>query len=33
MSGAATNDDGDDDIVTVNFKTTESFLKQIGETW
>lgn len=33
MSEAATGDDGDDEIVTVNFKTTQSFLDQIDETW
>ena len=33
MSGAATNDDGEDDITTVNFKLTESFLEQIDDTW
>jgi Arc/MetJ-type ribon-helix-helix transcriptional regulator len=33
MSGAATNDDGKDDIATVNFKVTESFLEQIDDTW
>lgn len=33
MSGAATGDDGDDEIVTVNFKATRSFLDQIDETW
>ncbi len=32
MSEAATNDDGDD-ITTVNFKLTESFLEQIDDTW
>ncbi len=32
MSEAAT-DDGDDEIVTVNFKTTQSFLDTIDETW
>lgn len=33
MSKATTNDDGEDDIVTVNFKTTESFLAEIDDTW
>jgi Arc/MetJ-type ribon-helix-helix transcriptional regulator len=33
MSGATTDDDGDDAIVTVNFKLTESFLDEIDETW
>lgn len=33
MSEATTNDDGEDDIVTVNFKTTESFLEEIDDTW
>ncbi|MFB6175960.1 MAG: ribbon-helix-helix domain-containing protein, partial [Halobaculum sp.] len=33
MSEAATGDDSDDEIVTVNFKTTQSFLDQIDETW
>jgi Arc/MetJ-type ribon-helix-helix transcriptional regulator len=34
MSGAATSDDdGEDDITTVNFKLTESFLEQIDDTW
>jgi len=32
MSEAATDDDGDD-IATVNFKLTESFLEQIDDTW
>jgi len=32
MSEAATEDD-EDAIVTVNFKTTESFLDDIDETW
>jgi hypothetical protein len=30
MSGAATND-GDDEVVTVNFKLTQSFLDAIDE--
>jgi Arc/MetJ-type ribon-helix-helix transcriptional regulator len=33
MSEATTNDDGEDQIVTVNFKLTESFLNDIDETW
>ena len=33
LSEAATNDDGEDDIATVNFKLTESFLDQIDDTW
>ncbi len=33
MSGATTGRDGDDDIVTVNFKVTESFLDEIDDTW
>jgi len=33
MSEAATNGDGDDEIVTVNFKVTESFLREIDNTW
>ncbi len=32
MSKAITSEDGDD-IVTVNFKTTESFLEEIDDTW
>jgi len=32
MSEAAT-DDNDDEVVTVNFKTTQSFLDTIDETW
>lgn len=32
MSEAAT-DDGDDEVVTVNFKVTQSFLDEIDETW
>jgi len=28
-----TRDDGEDDIVTVNFKITESFLEEIDDTW
>ena len=33
MSEAGTEDDGDDEIVTVNFKATESFLAEIDDTW
>ena len=33
MSEATTGDDGEDDIVTVNFKLTESFLEEIDDTW
>ena len=33
MSGATTDGEGEDDIVTVNFKTTDSFLEAIDETW
>lgn len=29
----ATTGDGDDEIVTVNFKITQSFLDEIDETW
>ncbi|MXV63865.1 CopG family transcriptional regulator [Natronorubrum sp. JWXQ-INN-674] len=32
MSEAATNN-GDDEIVTVNFKVTRSFLNEIEDTW
>lgn len=32
MAGAITND-GTDDITTVNFKVTESFLEAIDDTW
>ena len=32
MSGATT-DDSEDEIVTVNFKLTASFLEEIDETW
>lgn len=32
MSEAAT-DDGDDEVVTVNFKVTQSFLDEIDDTW
>jgi Arc/MetJ-type ribon-helix-helix transcriptional regulator len=33
MSGATTNGGGEDEIVTVNFKVTESFLEEIDDTW
>ena len=33
MSGAATENDGEDEIVTVNFKVTQSFLDEIDGTW
>ena len=33
MSEAVTGGDGDDEIVTVNFKVTESFLRKIDDTW
>ncbi|GAA0218705.1 MULTISPECIES: ribbon-helix-helix domain-containing protein [Halobaculum] len=33
MSKASTNGEGGDDIVTVNFKATESFLEEIDATW
>ncbi|PSP80391.1 CopG family transcriptional regulator [Halobacteriales archaeon QS_4_69_225] len=33
MSGATTEDDGDDEIVTVNFKAAQSFLDEIDDTW
>ncbi|QLD87059.1 CopG family transcriptional regulator [Natronomonas halophila] len=33
MSGATTKENGDDEIVTVNFKVTQSFLDEIDETW
>lgn len=33
MSEAATNGNEDDEIVTVNFKATESFLSRIDDTW
>ena len=33
MSEAVTGGDGNDEIVTVNFKVTESFLREIDETW
>jgi Arc/MetJ-type ribon-helix-helix transcriptional regulator len=33
MSEATTRDDGDDEIVTVNFKLTQSFLDEIDGTW
>jgi len=33
MSKASTENDGEDEIVTVNFKLTESFLADIDDTW
>jgi Arc/MetJ-type ribon-helix-helix transcriptional regulator len=33
MSGATTGGDGEDEIVTVNFKLTETFLDEIDDTW
>jgi Arc/MetJ-type ribon-helix-helix transcriptional regulator len=33
MSEASTKGDNEDDIVTVNFKLTESFLAEIDDTW
>lgn len=33
MSGTTTDGDGGDEIVTVNFKITESFLAEIDDTW
>jgi Arc/MetJ-type ribon-helix-helix transcriptional regulator len=33
MPGATTDGDGEDEIVTVNFKLTESFLEKIDDTW
>ena len=33
MFGAATENDGDDETVTVNFKVTQSFLDEIDGTW
>lgn len=33
MSEAITDDGGDDEIATVNFKVTESFLDEIDDTW
>lgn len=33
MSEAATDRDDEDEIVTVNFKTTQSFLDEIDEAW
>jgi Arc/MetJ-type ribon-helix-helix transcriptional regulator len=33
MSGATTEENGDDEIVTVNFKVTQSFLDEIDGTW
>ena len=33
MPGASTEENGDDEIVTVNFKVTQSFLDEIDGTW
>jgi Arc/MetJ-type ribon-helix-helix transcriptional regulator len=33
MSEATTGGDGEDEIVTVNFKVTESFLDSVDDTW
>jgi Arc/MetJ-type ribon-helix-helix transcriptional regulator len=33
MSEPTTGGDGEDEIVTVNFKVTQSFLDEIDETW
>ena len=33
MSEATTNGDNEDEIVTVNFKLTESFLDSVDDTW
>lgn len=33
MSEAVTGNDEDDEIVTVNFKVTQSFLDEIDDTW
>ncbi|MCL9813230.1 ribbon-helix-helix domain-containing protein [Natranaeroarchaeum aerophilus] len=33
MCGATTNNNDDEEIVTVNFKVTESFLDEIDGTW
>ena len=33
MSEATTSENGDDEIVTVNFKVTQSFLDEIDGTW
>jgi Arc/MetJ-type ribon-helix-helix transcriptional regulator len=33
MSEASTGTNGEDEIVTVNFKVTESFLNEIEDTW
>lgn len=33
MSKATTGGNGEDEIVTVNFKVTESFLNEIDDTW
>ena len=33
MAGATTEGDNEDEIVTVNFKVTESFLNSVDDTW
>lgn len=33
MSEASTDGDGEKEIVTVNFKLTESFLEEVDDTW
>ena len=33
MSETTTGNDGDDEIVTVNFKAAQSFLDEIDDTW
>lgn len=33
MCGATTDEDSEEEIVTVNFKLTEQFLEDIDETW
>jgi Arc/MetJ-type ribon-helix-helix transcriptional regulator len=33
MSEATTGNGGDDEIVTVNFKVTQSFLDEVDDTW
>lgn len=33
MAEAGTDGDGDDEIVTVNFKVTDSFLEAVDDTW
>lgn len=33
MSGATTDESDEGDIVTVNFKLTESFLEDVDDTW